>query len=186
MINKTEADGISIREFARRESCDKTIVRRAITAGRLAALPNGNLNPSLVGTPWRGSRSKQTKAGDTVPIAAPMHGETIEEEAKRLTATAASQFATKADAEKVKETYLALLRKLEFDEKSGEVVKISSVAKRVGEEYARVRSRLISIPAEVAPALAAMKTAEAVRDFLEKEITQVLMELSADDGRANT
>lgn len=109
--------------------------------------------------------------------------ETPEEAAERLTLALSEHFPTKADAEKVKETYLALLRKLEFDEKSGEVVRISVVTGHVGEEYARVRSRFMSLPAEVAPELAAMKSAEEVRDCLEREVTVILRELSIDDGR---
>lgn len=181
MGGKNRSEGISIREFARREGCDEKLVRRAIEQGRLAKMPNGKMNPADLGVNWRGTADADRKRAEPVRM---KDGETPEQAAERLTDIFASQFATKADAEKVKETYLALLRKLEFDEKSGEVVKIAAVAKRVGEEYARVRSRLMSIPAEVAPTVAAFKSAEEVRDYLEREITLVLGELSADVGRA--
>lgn len=135
----------------------------------------------------RVKRSAPVKPVEPAPVTTPVKeppAETIEQEAERLAPE--NPFETRAGAERVKETYLALLRKLEFDEKSGEVVKIAAVAKQVGEQYARVRSRLMSIPAEVAPTIAAFKTAEEVRDYLEREITEALKELSADDGRAGS
>ncbi len=46
-------DGISIREFARREGCSDRLVRRAVEQGKLHALSNGKLNPELVGSGWR-------------------------------------------------------------------------------------------------------------------------------------
>ncbi len=47
--------GISIREFATRDGCNEKLVRRAIGNGRLSALPDGKLDPALVGTLWRKS-----------------------------------------------------------------------------------------------------------------------------------
>lgn len=130
-----------------------------------------------------GSKARRAVTGNR-PVVTSKPKETPEEAAERIARS--EPFATKADAEKVKETYLALLRKLEFDEKSAEVVKIADVAKVVSDEYSRVRSRLSSIPAEVAPRVAAMKSAEEVRDFIEAEVNEALRELSADDGRAFT
>ena len=40
--------GLSIREFARREGCSDTLVRRAITQGRLKAKKDGTLDPALI------------------------------------------------------------------------------------------------------------------------------------------
>jgi hypothetical protein len=49
-------DGITIREFARREGCSEGTVRKAIKAGRLAVLVDGSLDPALVGT-WRAGQA---------------------------------------------------------------------------------------------------------------------------------
>ncbi|TMV49259.1 hypothetical protein FGG78_40180, partial [Thioclava sp. BHET1] len=46
-------NGISIREFARRDGCSDTAVRKAIKDGRLRKLDDGTLDPDLVGTGWR-------------------------------------------------------------------------------------------------------------------------------------
>ncbi|NKE43565.1 hypothetical protein HB662_02170 [Roseomonas frigidaquae] len=58
------ADGISIREFARREGCNDKLVRRAVDQGKLKALPNGKLDPALVGTGWRHANRHVEPAAD--------------------------------------------------------------------------------------------------------------------------
>ena len=50
--------GISIREFARRENVSDTLVRKALKLNRLAAFEDGSLNPLLVGSNWREGNAK--------------------------------------------------------------------------------------------------------------------------------
>ena len=62
--------GISIREFAKRSGLDEKQVRRGVKEQRLKALPDGTLDPTLVGTDWRGSvrhrRRRADKTADNV------------------------------------------------------------------------------------------------------------------------
>jgi hypothetical protein len=85
-----------------------------------------------------------------------------------------------AEAERIKENYLALLRQLEYDTKSGTVVLVPDVARVIGEEYARVRSRLLAIPAEQAPGLHRLKTVAEMEGALREIITEALEELTRD------
>jgi len=45
--------GISRRQFAVRDGCNESLVRRALKNGHLSALEDGSLDPALVGTGWR-------------------------------------------------------------------------------------------------------------------------------------
>jgi hypothetical protein len=159
------------------------LVRRGVKDGRLPSLSGKKVDSDYLGTAWRteavGAVRTANTANTDVRIE-PQGGETLEEAAERLTPELLSQFATKADAEKVKETYLALLRKLEYDEKSREVVKVSEVARIVGAEYAKVRSKLMEIPSSVAPLAVLMKTPEEIRALIEKEVAHALEELAYD------
>lgn len=174
---------LSFREFARRDGCSDTLVRRGVKEGRLPSLSGKKVDSDYLGTAWRkevvGAVRTANTANTDVRIE-PKPDETLEEAAERLTPELLSQFATKADAEKVKETYLALLRKLEYDEKSREVVKVAEVARIVGTEYARVRSKLMEIPSSVAPMAVLMKTPEEIRALIEKEVAHALEELAYD------
>ncbi len=82
------------------------------------------------------------------------------------------------EAERTKENYLALLRQLEYDVKSGAVVPVSDVAKEVGAQFAQVRTRLTAIPAECAPRLHRLKSVAEMQDALMSIIVEALEGLS--------
>ena len=82
------------------------------------------------------------------------------------------------EAKRIKENYLALLNQLEYDTKSGLVVLVSEVASAVGAEYAKVRTKLLAIPAEQAPRINRLKTVTEVQDALQELITEALEELT--------
>lgn len=79
-----------------------------------------------------------------------------------------------------KENYLGLKAQLEYDRDSGLVIDVTEVAKAVGAEYAKVRTRLLSIPAEQAPRLHRCKTPAELQDMLQEIITEALEELTRD------
>jgi hypothetical protein len=54
--------GISVREFARRESCDEKLVRRHIERGELTRFPDRSLDPALVGTGWCERNRRDSRA----------------------------------------------------------------------------------------------------------------------------
>ncbi|MDR5784077.1 hypothetical protein QCE63_32165 [Caballeronia sp. LZ065] len=83
-----------------------------------------------------------------------------------------------------KENYLGLKAQLEYDRDSGLVIDVAEVAKAVGAEYAKVRTRLLSIPAEQAPRLHRCKTPAELQDMLQEVITEALEELTR-DGAGN-
>ena len=57
---------------------------------------------------------------------------------------------------------------------------MSEVARIVGAEYAKVRSKLMEIPSSVAPMAVLMKTPEEIRALIEKEVAHALEELAYD------
>jgi hypothetical protein len=57
----------------------------------------------------------------------------------------------------------------------------SDVSREVGEEYAKVRTRLLSIPSELAPRIHRLKTVAEVQDALRDGITEALEDLTNDD-----
>lgn len=86
------------------------------------------------------------------------------------------------EARRVKENYLALLNQLEYDQKSGAVVAVTDVAKVVGEQLARVRTRLLAIPSECAPQAHRMKTVPEVQEAIRSAVAEALEELTSAGG----
>lgn len=106
-------------------------------------------------------------------------GESAEQAAVRLLVASGADMDLD-EARRVKENYLALLNQLEYDKESGAVVAVADVIKAVGEEYARVRTRLLAIPAEQAPRIQRLKTVLEVQDALQQIIVDALEELTRD------
>lgn len=83
---------------------------------------------------------------------------------------------THAEAARVKEVYLALLRKQEFEVGEGKLVEIEQVARQVEREYSVVRERLLAIPGKLASKLTGLDR-PAIEMALSKEINGALNEL---------
>ncbi|WP_228882487.1 hypothetical protein [Paraburkholderia saeva] len=82
------------------------------------------------------------------------------------------------EARRVKENYLALKAQLEYDRDSGQVVLVEDVTRAVGAEYAKVRTRLLAIPSNLAPHLTRLNSANEMCDAVEKAIVAALEELT--------
>jgi hypothetical protein len=178
------AELITVREFARRESCDEKQVRRGIEKGLLVKDAAGFLDSGQVGSGWRktnrrGRDSAPPKAADipevvridvrTTDVRTPLtveDGESIDEAAMRI-ALATAPF-PRVEAERIKENYLAFLRKLEYEQKEGSLVELA-VAERVLFEASRAaRDSWLNWPSRVGPLVAADLGLEADR------VTEVL------------
>lgn len=177
------ADLVSIREFARRDGCSHTLVQNAIREGYLT-LQSGRLDAALVKSPWRPS-NRHGGRGTTGNDAVASFGETPTAAAERIVGGAVALLSI-ADAEQVKENYLARLRQLEYDQKAGAVVPVAEVAKVLGARCAAVRTMLLSIPAEAAPEIHRCKTVAETQAVLMRRVVAALEHLSGgDDAERN-
>ncbi len=185
--------GISIREFARRESVSDTLVRKALKLNRLAAFEDGSLNPALVGSNWREGNAKSANPanpnanpvvrtsgkGSHCANPLPIDGETLEEEAARLLESGGEASHDYAEALRRKENYLALLRQLEYEKKSGSLVELEVAEKILFEQARASRDAWLNWPTRVGPLLAADLGLEADRvvgaltEYVHKHISQL-------------
>lgn len=180
--------GISIREFARRDGCSDTLVRRALKTGHLRAAEDGSLDPGLVGTGWRDAnrRAANTAKGSRGPPVGILDGETPAEAAERIVTAAAltDGLLEIADAERLKENYLGRLKQLEYDTKAAAVATVGETLAAVAVEYAKVRTRLLAIPSELAPRVHHLKTLPEIQAVLTAAIVEALEELTRDGAPA--
>lgn len=188
---------ISLREFAKRAECDKKIVQRALKRGDLTRNSDALLDASQLGKDWRKTNRRRRNAaarqgGDKrkgVPTPAPeaadlnsadysaRDDETPEQAAERIVLTMAPF--RLIEAERIKENFLALLKKLEYEQKQGQLVDVE-LAERVLFESARAdRDSWLNWPARVGPLIAADLGLEADRvteiltEHVHKHVTQL-------------
>jgi len=171
---------ISKSEFGRRLDVNEKQVRRWIEQGKLPDRPDGKLPASLVNDGLRKpNRRKPGRSDDSDTIKL---GETPEEAAGRIVLEEGHAPHSLPEAVRIKENYLAKLKELEYDLKSGALVRVADVQAIVAGEYSIVRNRLMSISAEIAPKLAILRTAPEVQSALEAEHAAALESLALDAG----
>ena len=191
--------GISLREFARRSGCDLKQVRRAVKSGKLKLNLDKSIDPAQLEITWRRQTRASRKSEGIPKVSSPARVDiknvsttmptplsAVEGEdsplaiAEKLIANA-SELLSYNDALTLKENYNARLKRLEFDIKSGLVVMAEDVVREVGEEYAKVRTRLLAIPSEQAPRVHRLRTVAEVQSVLQDVISEALEELTKDE-----
>ncbi|MGF6792759.1 hypothetical protein [Paraburkholderia sp. 35.1] len=128
-----DKDTISIKEFARREGVSDTLVHFALRDGRLTRASDGRMDPTLVGSQWRAS--DDARAG-------------------LRTSEGGGKGVPYGEALRLKENWLALLRRLEYEEKSRSLVDITTAQNVVFDLFREQRDAWLAWPAKVAPFLA--------------------------------
>ena len=89
-------------------------------------------------------------------------------------------FGTRAQAELARDSYMAHIRRLQYDREIGKVVEVDRVAAVVGDALARVRTRLLAIPAERSPQLHRLKSVTELQAALLQAINEALNELATE------
>ena len=172
---------------ARQAGMSRPGLEKHIRAGRFEMTPDGFVEPSSFGA-WLQMRPPVAPATKrpALPAAGSADGEGAEN-ARTAIALVDQEgvFATKADAERFRDSFIGRLRQVEYDRESAKVADIADTTRLVGEEYAKVRTRLLAIPAERAPQLHRCKTVAEVQDMLRGLITRALEELTLDGDAAS-
>lgn len=190
-------------EFAKRRGVTPARVSQWKTSGNIAITPEGRVD--VEASEWMlADRPAQNRGGKVKPPPAEMPkekqkpGPKPKRRPERVDAGEVGDAASKAlkaiesmvaegkglvshaEAARLKENYLAKLRELEYDVKSGAVVEVAEVGKKVAAEYAAVRAGLLAIPSKTAPMIALMREAEEVSAALTAAIGQALEALTFD------
>ncbi|WNC90947.1 hypothetical protein RI103_06240 [Paraburkholderia sp. FT54] len=168
--------GVSIREFARLEGVSDTLVRKALKLNRLKAFDDKSIDPALVGTAWREGNAKgaNPSANSSHPVRSSQKVRTapaidadgdgsLADAAGRLLDSGAVAMVDYATALQNKENYLALLRQLEYEQKSGSLVALDTASAILFEEHRAQRDAWLNWPTRVGPILAAELGLEADR-----------------------
>ena len=176
-------------EFARLRGVSRKTVTQWKQDGLLSMSPDGRVNVEesewLLADRPQSYRGGQTKAAPALePAVRPVQieaDETPAEAAARIVAHDGAPYAH-AEAVRIKENYLALLRQLEFDLKSGAVVPIDVVIAVLVEQLAKVRNKVLGIGVRIAPRAAVLGSGDEVKALLDIVIALALEELTLDGG----
>ena len=106
--------------------------------------------------------------------------EKVSEAATSGPVEAGAQTTTYAQAKLADMLFRARLRKLEYETKSGKLIPTDEVKVVWFKQARQIRDKLLAVPAKLAPQLAALGEARAVRELLDAEIEGILRGLQDD------
>ncbi|MBV2180902.1 MAG: hypothetical protein KUL86_06655 [Castellaniella sp.] len=160
------ASHVTQREFAKLAGCDEKQVRRAVASGKLKLDADGKLDPALASSGWRkpirSSRAAVVRA-DISEVSAPnvrTPRAVVEEDdtpseaaAKLVMAMGASNDLN--EAIRIKENFNALLKQLEYEQKSGSLIELAAAEQAFFNAFRAQRDSWLNWPVKVGPILAA-------------------------------
>lgn len=192
--------GLTIGAYARhriRQGLEGTTyraVQKAVLSGRIKTDADGLIDPTQADQDWasntRPRKQAAPKAGARPqgrppsagrPAAAPAASPTGSQPdggGGALSDLQAAQAFSRSRA--IKESYLAKLAKLEFEEKSGALVPVERVGKVMFEAARSMRTKMTALAATLAPLLVGLEDEHEIRKMLDTEFRTVLTEMAAD------
>ena len=183
-------EGLSIRAYARHRGISHTAVRKALASGRITADDDGTIDPVLADEAWatstnlskpRNSVIGTPKAPRSLPAAPRTVSGAVDMEPTSLPQGSAGPgrlASSYADSRAARESYLARLAKLEFEERTGKLVDADEVRAQVFALGRRLRDAVLALPDRLAPVLVGQADPAVIHRILTEEIHSCLSELS--------
>jgi hypothetical protein len=162
--------GMNVTAYARHRGVSHVAVLKAIKAGRIIKEADGTIDPVKADTAWEQNTSQaqqrkttQKEASAARPI-----------DASPSSASGVGNGPSYAQSRAIKEAYLARLAKLEYEEKSGAVVRTDNVKVAWFNILRVLRDRVLNLPDRMAPMLASESDPKRIRELLDAELRQIL------------
>ncbi|EKN4696354.1 RNA polymerase subunit sigma-70 [Yersinia ruckeri] len=156
------------------EASNANIERFRKTVTRSEKKAAGNMQGNKPGNNRKGNRLGNKSDGDPAESPAKIVEKMIAENGVDMTID---------EAREMKENFLALLTRLEYEIKSGQVLPYKEMTEAVGQEYSRMRTRLIAIAPEQGPRLRVLASTTDDAEFvtaLQEVVYEAMEELSLD------
>ena len=160
--------GMNASAYARHRGVSHVAVLKALKAGRIAKETDGTIDPVKADALWNKNTSpaQQRKASKQPAVERPVE------------TPAVSNGPSYAQSRAIKEAYNARLAKLEYEEKSGILVRTDTVKVSWFNVLRVLRDRTLNLPDRLAPILAAEMDPKQVRELLDTELRQILNDVA--------
>ncbi|ABK45319.1 conserved hypothetical protein [Magnetococcus marinus MC-1] len=179
--------GVSIRQYAKLRGVSDAAVRKAIKAGRISKEPDGTVDPAKADAAWeRNTNPAQQREPPASQVANPNANPGYAPPAnppQRFASQTPPSPPLKQGApdyqtsRAIREAYSARLVKLDFEERSEQLVSSDEVKVSAFNLARRVRDRLFTIPHRLSSVLASENDAGVIEERLDQELRKALEEL---------
>jgi hypothetical protein len=166
--------GMNVSAYARHRGVSHVAVLKAIKAGRIAKEADGTIDPVKADAAWGGNtnpaQQRKPAKESTGKIERP-----IDPPSNTVGINSGPSY---AQSRAIKEAYNARLAKLEYEEKSGALVRTDSVKVSWFNVLRVLRDRTLNLPDRLAPLLASETDPKLVRELLDTELRQILNDVA--------
>ena len=151
---------MNLSEYARHRGVSHQAVMRALKEGRITKEPDGSIDPDKADEQWQANtdfsrnpdKARRTVKGETAPASGPDYNV----------------------SRAVREAYTARLAKLEYEEKTGLLVKAETVKLQWFNTLRIVRDRMLQLPDRLASTFAEELDANKIKAAMDSEIRRIL------------
>jgi hypothetical protein len=166
---------LSLRAYAKHRGVSLAAVQKAIRSGRIATTADGSIDSERADADWSAkTRPGQKRRSPAPTLVAPVVPFVEPPRSDPSGAGGLDYFRARA----IRESYLARLAKIEFEEKTAKLISRDEVQVAAFTKARTVRDSLLNIPDRVAATLAAETDADNVHQMLTVEIRKALDELA--------
>ena len=153
---------LSIRAYAKYRGVSDAAVRRAIEDKRITTMPDGQIDPEVADREWDTNTEDKYRPKNISAVPEPSTGTGVSLQKSRAN----------------KELFEALLKKLEYEQKSGKLVELSKMEVDAFTAARVARDKLLAIPDRIAPILVGITDIHEIKEVLRKEILTSLQNLT--------
>ena len=162
---------LSLRAYAKHRGVSLTAIQKAIKSGRITTTPDGKIDPAQADADWEQNTAPRAVAG--------ARHRTSATPSRRLSGSVATDPALAGGgnylvARGVRETFLARLAKMEFEERSGKLIRRDEVQVARFNECRIIRDAVLNIADRVAAKIAAACAAESAPETRERQVHAIL------------
>jgi hypothetical protein len=168
---------VSLRGYAKHRGVSLRAVQKAIQSGRIQPTASGKIDIEVSDAQWQRNTGPRPTTRTAPPSAKTNAARQLVEQPLRAD-TPGQPGLDYSRARAVRENYLARLTKIEFEEKSGNLVSKQEVEVAAFNRYRTFRDNMLNIPDRLAALLAAEVDPASIHEMLTGEIRRALQESS--------
>jgi hypothetical protein len=173
---------MSLRAYARHRGVSLRAVQKALASGRISTREDGRLDADVADVNWARNTAPRPQAPSKPTAANPKaphqsvhhHSDTPRREPTEPLRVESGLEYSKARA--VRETYMARLAKIDFEERTAKLVSSDEVQVAAFNRFRQFRDGMLNIPDRLAAVLAAESQPRRVHELLTTEIRKALLE----------
>jgi hypothetical protein len=176
---------LSLRGYAKHRGVTLKAVQKALASGRITKRDDGLIDPDVSDVNWARNTGPRPQTSQKSAPASPHHN--VQHHAELPTREPSDPIKLETGLEysrarAVRESYLARLTKIDFEERTGKLVSRDEVQVAAFNKFRQFRDRMLNIPDRLAAEAAAESDSSRVHELITSEIRKALLEFSDANG----